>query len=194
MRGPQPVLPFNAAFAMGSSMLGIRNDPYMGFNFIVEFEGLIVGGFSEVTGLEVETEVHSFREGGMNERKHELPGPSHYPSRLVLKHGLTDVSTLWTWHQDVVGGPVRREEVVERRIERQNGTIYLLDRLRLPAMWWDVKNACPVKWSGPELKADSGTLAVETLELIHEGITRSALSLQVSAARFAAAAAADILL
>ncbi len=55
-------------------LLGIRNDPYMPFNFLVEIEGLLVGGFTEVTGLTVETETEDFREGGVNEYVHKLPG------------------------------------------------------------------------------------------------------------------------
>ena len=59
---------------------------------------------------------------------------------------------LWSWHQDVVQGT----------IERKNGTIYLLDQQRIPLMWWDFMEAYPGKWSGPQLQADSNTVAVET--------------------------------
>jgi phage tail-like protein len=64
----------NAAFSAGTSLLGIRNDPYKAYNFLVEIEGLIVGGFSEVTGMQVEIEVKDYREGGVNEYIHKLPG------------------------------------------------------------------------------------------------------------------------
>ena len=57
--------------------LGTRNDPYMSFNFFVEIEGLIVGAFTEVSGLQVETQVHDYQEGGQNEYVHRLPGPVH---------------------------------------------------------------------------------------------------------------------
>jgi phage tail-like protein len=155
-------LGFNAAFAAGSNLLGIRNDPYMAFNFLVEIEGLLVGGFSEVTGLEVETEVKDYREGGLNEYIHKFAGPTRYPANLILKHGLVYIESLWSWHQDVVQGT----------IERKNGTIYLLDQQRIPIMWWDFMEAYPVKWSGPQLRADSNTVAVETVELVHRGISK----------------------
>ena len=151
----------------------VRNDPYLSFNFFVEIEGLIVGGFSEVGGLQVETQVHDYQEGGQNEFVHRLPGPARYPSNLVLKRGLTDAQTLWSWHQDVIAG----------EIERRNGTIYLLDRAGVPAKWWDFKQAYPVKWSGPELRADSNAVAVETIELAHRGISKPALSTAISAVR-----------
>ncbi len=166
-------LGLNAAFTVATSLLGIRNDPYMAFNFLVEIEGLIVGGFSEVSGLQVETVVETYREGGLNEYEHKLAGATRYPSNLILKHGLTDIETLWSWHQDVVAGT----------IERKNGTIYLLDQQGLPAMWWDFVGAYPVKWTGPELRAESNTVAVESVELVHRGISKPVLSSIVSAMR-----------
>lgn len=175
-------LGLNAVAAVGANLLGVRNDPYMSFNFFVEIEGLIVGGFSEVSGLQVETQVHDYQEGGQNEYVHRLPGPARYPSNLILKRGLTDIETLWAWHQDVIAGT----------IERKNGTIYLLDRMGVPAMWWDFKEAYPVKWSGPDLKADGNAVAVETIELVHRGISKPALSSALGAVRGVAGAALDI--
>lgn len=157
------------------ALLGIRLEPYLGLNFLVEIEGLIVGGFSEVSGLTVETEVEEYREGGQNAFVHKLAGRTRYPGNLVLKHGLTDITSLWKWHQDVVKGDV----------ERKNGTIYLLDRRRLPAMWWDFTDAYPVKWTGPELRADSGNVAVESIELVHRGIEKPMSSDLMSAGRLA---------
>jgi phage tail-like protein len=144
----------------------------MSFNFLVEVEGLLVGGFSEVTGLQIETAIETYAEGGLNEYEHKLAGPTRYPSNLVLKHGLTEIDTLWSWHQDVTQG----------KIERRNGTIYLLNRMRIPVMWWDFKEAYPVKWVGPDLKADANAVAVETVELVHRGISKPSLSKQLSSA------------
>jgi phage tail-like protein len=154
----------------------VRLDPYLGLNFLVEIEGLVVGGFSEVSGLSVETEVHEYREGGMNAFVHKLPGPTKYSSNLVLKHGITDVETLWWWHQDVVAGT----------IERKNGTIYLLDAQGIPAMWWNFQGAYPVKWQGPDLRADSNAVAVEQVELVHRGLEKPVASSMMSGTRLAA--------
>lgn len=177
-------LGINAAFAAGTNLLGLRNDPYLSFNFLVEIEGLVVGGFSEVTGLQIETVVETYREGGLNDYEHKLPGPTRYPANLVLKHGLTDIETLWKWHQDVTQG----------KIERKNGTIYLLDNLRLPAMWWNFNDAFPVKWSGPDFRAEAGAVAVETVELVHRGISKPGSSSQLSAARGALGAVSQVVL
>jgi len=111
-----PSLGLKATFGLVTNLRGVRADPYQVFNFLVEIEGILAGGFSECTGLQVETEFLDYREGGQNEYVHRFAGPTKYPA-LVLKHGLTQIDGLWNWHQDVVRG----------KIERKNGTIYLLD-------------------------------------------------------------------
>ncbi|HEX7242938.1 MAG TPA: phage tail protein [Longimicrobiaceae bacterium] len=175
-------LGLNAGLTLAAGALGIRNDPYLAVNFLVEIEGLVVGGFQEVTGLQVETETEDYREGGVNQYVHRLAGPTRYPQNLVLKKGLTDVESLWGWHQDVVHG----------NIVRKNGSIYLLDRMRIPAMWWNFTGAYPVKWSGPDLRAEQGAVAVEQVELVHRGISKPELSSALSAVRGVAGAAMDV--
>lgn len=159
-----PSLGLNAAFGVVTNLLGERADPYHGFNFLVEIEGLLVGGFSECTGLQVETEFHDYREGGVNEYVHRFAGQTRYPP-LILKHGLTPIDGLWAWHQEVVQG----------RITRRNGTIYLLNKQHEPVRWWDFTEAFPVKWTGPELRADSAHVALESVELSHRGLSRPQL-------------------
>ena len=149
--------------------IGIRADPYLAFNFLVEIEGLLVGGFSEVTGLQVEVEVEDYKEGGLNEYVHKLAGPTRYPSNLVLKHGLMGVDTLWEWHHEVTRGIIKR----------RNGSIILLNSAREPMngarepRWcWNFRGAYPVRWSGPDLRASSAEVAIETLELVHRGLSK----------------------
>ncbi|MFM6307903.1 MAG: phage tail protein, partial [Dolichospermum sp.] len=57
-------------------------------------------------------------------------------------------------------------------IERKNGTILLLNNKRIPVLWWSFKNTYPVKWEGPTLNASSDEIAIERLELVHQGITK----------------------
>jgi phage tail-like protein len=142
---------------------GSRTDPYLTFNFLVEIEGLLVGGFSEVTGLQVETMIETYREGGLNDHEHKLAGPSRYPSNLVLKHGLTDDDTLWNWHQDVTRGIVNRK----------NGSIILLDSAGDEQWRWNFTEAYPVKWVGPDLRGGASEVAVEALELVHHGLSKA---------------------
>ena len=154
--------PVNAAFNLATNLLGITLDPYMSYNFMVEIEGLWVGSFSECTGLQVETELESYTEGGMNDYVHQFAGRSKYPP-LVLKHGITLIDGLWAWHQEIVA---------DRRIIRKNGTIYLLNEMRIPTAWWNFEGAFPYKWTGPELRASATEVAFESVELVHKGLTR----------------------
>jgi len=139
--------------------------PYLTFNFAVEIEGLLVGGFTEVTGLESQIEVEEYREGGVNDFVHKLPGRTSYAS-LVLRHGLTGLSTLWYWYNQTTEGAIRR----------RNGTVMLLNASQMPVMWWNFRNALPVRWTGPAFNAASDEVGVEELELAHEGFTTPLLS------------------
>jgi len=150
----------------------LRLDPYMGFNFLVEIEGLLVGGFSQVRGIESVVEVETHREGGVNGYVHHLPRQTTH-GNLVLVHGMTGISTLWNWHYNLTQGI----------IQRKNGTIMLMDRGQTPVIWWNFRNALPVRWTGPQLQADSDTVAAETIELAHEGLTRPILGQVLAAAR-----------
>jgi phage tail-like protein len=62
--------------------------------------------------------------------------------------------------------------VAQGKIERRNGTIYLLNKQRIPVIWWDFKEAFPFRWSGPSLAANSGQVAIESVELAHRGLSR----------------------
>lgn len=149
----------------GNWVLGTRPlPPYQTFNFAVELEGLIVGGFTEVSGLESEVETEEYREGGVNGFVHKLPVRTSH-SNLVLSHGLTSLSTLWNWYYDTTQGV----------IQRRNGTIMLLDPQQIPVMWWNFRNALPVRWTGPAFNAASDEVGVEALELAHEGLTKPLL-------------------
>lgn len=137
-----------------------RADLYMSFNFLVLIDKLVVGGFSEVSGLRAEIEVKKYREGGLNEYIHQLPGPALYPSNLILKRGMADTTKLWDWYQEVAQGNIKRE----------NGSIVLRDASREEKRRWNFERAYPIRWIGPNLRAGSAEIAVETLELVHHGL------------------------
>jgi phage tail-like protein len=121
-----------------------------------------VAGFSEVSGLDFESAIETFREGGVNQYEHQLAGPLKFPARLVLKHGITDNEDLWSWHQDIVQG----------RIVRKDISIVLrdIDSTRNRKREWKFRAAAPVKWVGPQFRAGGAEVAIETLELIHKGL------------------------
>lgn len=159
-----PSLGMNAAYAAASTIAGVTLDPHHAFNFLIEIEGILVGGFSECSGLEVETEYYDYREGGVNEYVHRFIGSTKYQP-LVLKHGLTVINGLWTWHQEVI------QAIDTGKFKRRNGTVYLLNKQKIPVKWWNFKEAYPYKWTGPQLKADSGDVAFESVELAHRGLS-----------------------
>lgn len=141
---------------------GVRNDPFATFRFQVEIDSLVVAGFSDVTGIQAETETEEYREGGVNEHVHKFRKLTKFPN-LVFKRGITDSDVLWSWYKDVVDG----------KVQRRNGAIILLDREGNPKWRWEFVQAYPVKWTGPDLKADGIANAIEALELTHNGLKKA---------------------
>lgn len=138
---------------------GLVIDPYMSFRFVVVIEGIIEAGFSEVSGLQVNTQVEDFREGGVNNYVHKLPKETTFEN-LTLKKGLADYSQLWIWHKDVVNGKIKRKTI---HIFMSDYNITGIPR------YWSFKEAYPIKWTGPELKAEGSAVAFETIEFAHHG-------------------------
>ena len=135
-----------------------RNDPYKAFNFLVEIDGIAHAVFSEVTGLESETAVIEYRAGGENVVR-KLPGLTKF-GNLTLKRGITQDAELWNWRKSIVDGD----------IDRRNGSIVLLDDTRSPVVRWNFRNGWICKWEGPALSAKSNEVAIETMEIAHEGL------------------------
>lgn len=140
---------------------GVRIDPFSGFRFRIEIEDLIVGGFAEVAGIQAEMETEDYREGGVNQYVHKLAKSTKYPN-LTLKRGLTSSDVLWSWFQNAVQG----------QISRKNGSVILLDAAGDEGWRWNFSGAYPVKWAGPELKSDNGSVAFESIELVHNGFSK----------------------
>jgi phage tail-like protein len=162
----------NGLSAIASDVLGVSLNPYLSYNFLVELDGLITGGFMAVSGLESEIKLESYEEGGQNDYIHQFPTRTTYPN-LVLSKGLTDHWALWGWYEEACQGHIRRS----------NGTIMLLDHQRLPVKWWNFREAYPVKWTGPQLNSSAQEVAVEQIELVHRGISVSAASQDLSKVR-----------
>jgi phage tail-like protein len=140
--------------------VGQRRDPYLGSRFVLEVESLVVGAFAEVSGLERQLETEEYQEGGVNTHSHALPTRAGSPN-LVCKRGMTDSQVLWEWARNAADG----------QVVRKSGQVFLLDASGTPTWGWAFADAYPVKWTGPDLQADQGAVAVETLELTHDGIT-----------------------
>ncbi len=137
-----------------------RPDPFRAYRFRVEIDGTQEGGFQSVSGLERECQIEPFREGGINHFEHQLVTLTKYPP-LVLKRGLVD-KALWDWHQDVINGIVERGTI----------SVVLIDETGQEVWRWICAGAFPSKWTGAELDASASNVATESVEFVHQGLTR----------------------
>ncbi|MHC5258239.1 phage tail protein [Streptomyces sp. UC4497] len=136
--------------------------PYAAHKFLVEFDNQVMASFSECNGLTAETEFDEVQEGGRNDTHFKLPKGSKH-GNVTLRRGLTDSDVLWTWHRQVLAGRIRRRTV----------SVILWNETVDDQSWvWELLDAYPVRWTGPDLKADGASVAVETLELAHHGIRK----------------------
>lgn len=136
--------------------------PLPKFHFAVDWGGTRIG-FTEVSGLDVETEVIEYRHGASPEfHKRKMPGMRKF-SNITLKRGtFRGDGEFHAWYNTLTLADVNRRDL----------TISLLDEAHEPVVTWQVKNAWPVKVQSTDLKADAGTeVAIETMELAHEGLT-----------------------
>lgn len=140
---------------------GERQDPFLAFRFEIKLDDLAVGGFSECSGIQLETEVLDHAEGGLNTHLHKFPTRTKQ-SNIVLKRGIVD-KVLWNWYYDLTQG----------KVKFRNGTILVRDPSGSDVVLeWQFRRAFPAKWQGPELNATQDNIAVETLELCHQGLER----------------------
>ena len=135
--------------------------PYGKFRYKVEIDGMEAGGFSEVSGFNASIEMIEYREGDMVQTSLKIPGLKKYDN-ITLKQGVTSSKVLYDWIIAGVNGPVDRKTI----------TISLLDDEENTAASWQVINAWPVKYTAPDFNAKSSEIAIESLEIAHEGMTR----------------------
>ena len=141
---------------------GTRTDPYRAYNFLVEIDGITRAGFRECSGLDSSQDPIDYREGTDPLTARKLPGQNKY-SHISLKWGITDDAELWDWRQKTMDG----------KVERKNGSIVLLDDTGAEKLRWNFINAWPTKWTGPSFNATGNEVAIETLEIVHEGVKKA---------------------
>jgi phage tail-like protein len=152
----------------------VRIDPLGVFNFyvtLIDSSNVLgtlitaavnykVAGFSECSGLEATVEIFEYKEGGLNDYVHKFPTRASF-ANITLKHGVIYLyDDLWTWHNDFVLGKGKKKD----------GLIVLLDEEKQPAKIWKFKRGIPTKWVGPTLNATQSAVAIESLEIAHEGL------------------------
>jgi phage tail-like protein len=127
--------------------------------FYVEIDGIKQAVFTEVGGLQVETTLQEYEEGGNNGFVHRLPGRTKV-GNLTLKRGMTASNELFLWLMQVTQG----------NITRKNVSVVLYDTTGKAVLRWNFQNAYPVKWTGPQFTAANAVMAIETIELTHDGL------------------------
>ena len=136
--------------------------PNAKFRYKVEIDGIEAGGFTEVTGSDITIEPIEYREGDMTvETPMKVPGLKKY-GNLTLKKGIADSKAMYDWLAAGLQGSV----------ERKTLTITLLNETQAPAASWQVINAWPTKYTAPDFNASASEIAIETIEIVHEGLTR----------------------
>ncbi len=120
--------------------------------------------FKSVSGLKYESEVVDYKEGGYNVGVRRCVGPAKWPN-LVFKRGFTGSSSLLEWRR------MWLQDGLSGKLERVTGKIVQLSSDFKPVCSWEFYNGWPCKWEGPEYDASKSELAIETLEVAHEGLT-----------------------
>ena len=120
---------------------------------------LAVGGFSECSGLEMSMQPEEFKEGGNNGFIHKFPTRVTW-SNITLKKGIGTSMALWDWHYGFAVG----------KGKRRDGVITLLTDLQVPNNVWYFRRGLPVKYTGPSMNATQNNVAIEAIEITHEGI------------------------
>jgi phage tail-like protein len=143
-------------------------DPVVSYQFAIEVAGIvpIKGYFSEISGLDVEYDVIEYTRFNMLgfPITQKIPGLPKF-SPIQIKRGITSNMGFWMWHEGTSLGLVE--------LLRANATITMFARNYQPLVQWDIVRAWPSKVSGPQISADSGDIAFETITLEHEGLRRS---------------------
>ena len=125
------------------------------FRFVVAVDGVPLGAFTKCTLPTLELDVEEVKEGGLNSYIHQLPG-QRKATKIILENGLGIAPDLIAWYIKTMQGDFRRRNV----------TITLLNSLMVPIMVWTAQGAYPSKWSGPDLRTQDDTVALQTLELV----------------------------
>lgn len=137
-------------------------DPQGAYIFCLEINKQEVAHFLECSGLKSSTTIFELEEGGMNHRVHKLPGQSRWEN-ITLRYGVTGDATMLQWRGDILQDKFKADS-------RRNGAIVVKNNNMQVVRRYNFKSAWPVSWEGPSFNAQSNELAIESVELAHDGI------------------------
>jgi phage tail-like protein len=152
--------------------VGVTRDPLISSHFLLEVDGVEIGSFSEISGLELTVAVETYAEGGENGYVHRLPGRMSWPN-LVFRRGITDSNALFDWMGRTAGAGF---EGAGNKLTRSTAAVTVMgaDKKRIRA--WEIEGAFPVRWSGPRLSSSSIESLEEELEIAHHGFRTKTFS------------------
>ncbi len=143
-----------------------REDPLLGFHFMLEVQGAVTGYFTECSGIGSESEIAEQKV--VNEKGVQvvlkIPGRLKWGD-ITLKRGLTSNMQIWDWRKQVEDGQIKGA--------RKNGSIVMFDQELKEIARWNFNNGWPSKVSGPQPKSDGNDISLEELTIVHEYITRA---------------------
>jgi phage tail-like protein len=158
---------------MALNVAGVRIDPVGSYNFLITLvdsssvltsvligiQNVVLGGFTECSGLEMSLDVEEYQEGGRNGTVLKFPTRVTW-TNIRLRRGVALSDDLWNWHYGFVEG----------KGKRRDGIIVLQNDLHIPVKVWHFTRGLPVKWTGPSMDATQSQVAIEELEIAHEGL------------------------
>ncbi len=140
-----------------------RQDPYRQFRFRVEIDGVTQAGFSECSFADTTTDPVEYREGDEIPTVRKLSGLTKY-GNITLKWGITDSMEIYNWRQQIIDTGALGA--------RKNMSIILVDEAGSDKARWNIVRAWPTKYDPPDFSAKGNEVAIETLEIVHEGFKR----------------------
>jgi phage tail-like protein len=144
----------------------IREDPYGGYNFLITVTGVsddgtaVKGSFSEISGLETELSPIEYRNGSEDITVRKIAGLKKF-TNITGKRGITADLDFWNW---ILAG-------LSGKVKRADGSVVLLDENRQEVLRWNFRRGWACKYTGPGLNAANNEIAMETLEICHEGLS-----------------------
>lgn len=148
-----------------SDVTPLGGEPPVSGAFLLEVDGVPIGTFRTVHGLEVTLSVEEYAEGGTNGYVHQFPGQMRWP-HLVFSRGLTDSDALFSWMQKSAGEGFQG---AGGKLTRSTASVTVLNGSGKRLRSYDIDGAFPVRWSGPHLSVDDSSALTEELEVAHRG-------------------------
>jgi len=153
----------------GTPATWLGGDLQIASRFLLEVDGIEIGVFQEVSGLELNVEVVEIVEGGENQFVHKKPGRITWPN-IVFKRGITDDDALFEWVQKSSGDGFAEEGNIH---STTTGAVTVIGSDGSRLRKWNLVDVWPVKWSGPTFNIQNEEVLSETLELAHHGFSSS---------------------